>query len=95
MKEETCDETHKSPLFSKNTHSKGGKCQRNSSILTSSSLKCETRSKKYRARYGDVALKSGKSYEPSQSSKGKSQKTFKINETKALNWIATNLGDNL
>ena len=79
MKEETCDETHKSTSFSKNTQSKGGKCQRNSSILISSSLRCETRSKKYRTRNGDDAIKGEKSYAPSQSSKGKSQKTFKVN----------------
>lgn len=67
--EETCDETHKSSSFSKNTQSKGGKCQRNSSILISSSLRCETRSKKYRTRNGDDAIKGEKSYAPSQSSK--------------------------
>ena len=82
MKEETCDETYKSPLLSENTTSKGGKCQRYSSILTSSSYSCKTRSKKYRTRNGNVIVKSGKSYEPSHFSKGKSQRTFDINETK-------------
>ena len=82
MKEETCDETHKSSIFSKNTHSKGGKCQKNCSSFTSSLLSSKMRSKKYRTRNGNVVLKSGKSYEQSQSSKGKSQRTFNINKTK-------------